>query len=332
MSSLRKTLLSWVCVAGCGSCADAQVSGVVSEQHAEASSVMQALGANMRGLECFDMSMTEEVSHVAPEEDRGFESVVRRRYICNFRERVHLIVASHRVHEFSLTTDEESRKRGLYGVFVDGDARENRFLLGSGTPSPIRVRGDDSDSFSRWSLHASAFPDPRLVGMTMYPYGFVGRISFEEGIRRSVSPPLRLRVNETAEKNRVEVVKTGDSNPDESGTRRRYLMDMERYVPLRLDFEILIRDGGVLPKVTERITWDDRDGTMVPREIHGTRRVKPSRDWKEAVSEPYDVVFSWHSVNDFDELPEVKSNILNNTESVLRLLSEGTDEPDASTR
>ena len=334
MISLRSTLLVHVIALGCSLKADAQETGIVSEQQAEASSIMQALGANMRALECFDMLMTEEKSYVAPEDNSGLQFTIRWRYICNFRERVHLIVASHRVHRFSLTTEEERHEQRFLGVFVNANERENWHRISSGSSvSPALPQANDAESFERWALHVSAFPDPRFVGSGLFPEAFVGEISIEEAFRNMVSPAVRMTLDETGEKNRLLIVKTYDGTPSGPGVRYRSLMDMERFVPLRLEFAIIQKeDGKIVPKTTERIVWDDLEGTMVPLEIHGERLVKHKREWKEPILESYDVVFTWNSVNECDKLPDVDKSILSNSEAILRLLGEDANAPDVLNR
>lgn len=248
MRSLLSIILVHIIVLGCSLKSGAQGPGLRNEKQAEAASVMQALAANMRGLECFDMSMTDEKSHVASEDDSALESRFRWRYICNFREGVHLIVASYREHRFSLTSDEETRQQRFLGIFVNANERESWLLRSSGDTSRFDLRDKDIESFDRWALKMSAFPDPRLVGSAIYPFGFVGEISIEEVFRRSFSPPFEMTLSEIFEKNQAEIVRTVD-NTNQTASRWRYLMDMERFVPLRLAFEIVPKDGEVVRNI-----------------------------------------------------------------------------------
>ena len=334
MTSLRSILLVYFIALGCSLNVHAQGTEIPSEQQAEASSIMQTLVANMRGLECFDMLMTEEKSYVAPEDNSGLQSTSRRRFICNFRERVHLIVLSHRVHRYSLTTQEETREQRFVGVFVNANERENWYHFSPGpSMSVVLAKANDAESFERWALHVSALPDPRFVGSSLYPQAFIGEMSIEEAFRNMFSPTYQMTIDETGEKNRLLIVSTYDGRPSGPGVRMRSLMDMERFVPLRLEFAIIQNeDGKIVPKTTERIVWDDLEGTLVPLEIHGERLVKHKREWKEPILESYDVVFTWNSVNECDKLPDVDKSIFSDKEALLRLLGEEANAPDVLNR
>jgi|GEM_PF-3816438 len=327
MCVLRSTLLIFAIALGCYIRTHAQSPGFANETQAEAGSIMQALGANMSALECFDMSVTEETSHVAPEDDSGIDFVNRWRYVCNFREGVHLVIASHRMHRFSLTSDTEKRERFFRGVFVDKSKRE-AWLLITGPPGQIDLRSKDADSFDRWALQASGFPEPRLIGLAPYPHGFGAQVSLEEVFRNSFAPPFRVSASGTGVKDRMEIARIKDMGTEAPALAWRYLMDMERFVPLQLAFEFVRKDGEVARKATENLTWSDQDGMMVPQEIHGVRHLSPRRDSKQPILEHYDAVLTWHSVNNPDALPVVDKTILSSTTELMRLLKEANDVPD----
>lgn len=327
MYILRSILFVFSIGLGCCLRTHAQSPGFENETQAEAGSIMQALGANMSALECFDMSVTEETSHVSPEDDSGIDFVHRWRYVCNFREGVHLVIASHRRHRFSLTADTEKRERFFRGVFVDKSKLE-AWLLVADSPGQIDLRSKDADSFDRWALQASGFPEPRLIGLAPYPHGFGAQISLEEVFRNSFAPPFRVSASGTGPKDRMEIVRIKDMGNEAPSLAWRYLMDMERLVPLQLAFDFVRKDGEVARKATEKLTWIDHDGLMVPQEIHGVRHLHSRRDAKQTILEHYDVVFTWHSVNNLDALPKVDKTILSSTRELMRLLKAADDVPD----
>src|SRR6056297_2212565 len=227
MNWLRFAMAWHVVVVGSGLWASAQDPVFRSDDEAEAASVMQAFAANMLALECFDMSMTYEKSHVATEDRSAMQSNFRWRYICDFRAGVHLVVGSQRVHQFSLESDDESRQRQFLGVFVNAKEKES-WVLSKGGTSGMDLRGKDAEAIDRWALHWAGYPDPRLVGSTPFPQPFIGNTSIQELFHMSVFPKSKMILQETAETDRAEIIKTPGPQDSGRGMRARYLMDMER--------------------------------------------------------------------------------------------------------
>lgn len=327
MSRLRFIFLFQVIAIGGSLRADAQALGDLSEKEAEASSILQAFTANMRAIECFDMSMTYERYHVATEDKIATQSSLRTRYICDFREGSHLIVGLQRMHRLSLDSDEEVRNQRFRGVFVNAKEKDGWLLTEGGRSMGIELRDKAKEygTLDRWALFLGNFPDPRFVGSSTFPQVFIKETSIEDLFQQFVHSKNDTSLHETAEENHAEIIRTPGPQESGSGLKLRWLMDMERFVPLRLAVEVVPKDGDVWRKAMEEISWQDLEGMVVPLEIHGERRIAPRRelrDRREPTSEFYDVVFSWHSVNKPHELPEVNKRILTDSEALLRLLDE----------
>lgn len=323
----KATFLVCVTLLGCGQ--DAHAQGFRGDNEEEAVSILQAFSANMGAFECFDMSLTERRHHVVPELNRGMESTLRRRYVCHFKDGVHLVIGTKREHSFALDSDKEDRRRRLEGIYVNAEKRQWWRLGTNGAVSLMDLPEKDADPFGRWALKWAGVSDPRHIGSNFFPSPFAGAYSFAELSRMSIGPPHQITLNEVAEENRVELVTVNQRYP---GIRIRHLMDTARLVPTRMAFEVVPREGDAERTMTEKLSWEDLDGLMVPRQINGERLEKPDRDSDLRYPEFYDVVLTWHSVNRPDELPEVDESTLRDTQSLLRLLEDEAETPGTTRR